>query len=205
MKKLGLSFENYIIVTPVRITPRKNIELALFVVDELKHLISEPRQIKLLVTGPPDHQASKLGIAYLEYLKELIERRGLRDNVIFCHELIDQKREYKNGVIQRWSVADVYNIADMIFIPSREEGFGLPVIEAGAARKPIFCSRIPPFQELIRDDIEGFMFDLDEDPKSIAFRIYRRYLEDRVDNNFDNVIRRFTWDNIIKKKIIPLL
>jgi len=92
----------------------------------------------------------------------------------------------------------------MIFIPSREEGFGLPVIEAGAARKPIFCSRIPPFQELIRDDIEGFMFDLDEDPKSIAFRIYRRYLEDRVDNNFDNVIRRFTWDNIIKK-IIPLL
>ncbi|MBS7626790.1 glycosyltransferase family 4 protein [Candidatus Bathyarchaeota archaeon] len=205
MKKLGLSFENYIIVIPVRVTPRKNIELALFVVDELKHLIAEPRQIKLLVTGPPDHQASKLGIAYLEYLKEIMERRGLNENVIFCHELIDQKREYRNGAIQKWSVADVYNIADMIFIPSREEGFGLPVIEAGAARKPIFCSRIPPFQELIRDDIEGFMFDLDEDPKSIAFRIYRRYLEDRVDNNFDNVIRRFTWENIIKRKIIPLL
>ncbi|MGQ9543559.1 MAG: glycosyltransferase family 4 protein [Candidatus Bathyarchaeia archaeon] len=205
MKKLGLSFENYIIVTPVRITPRKNIELALLVIDELKHLISAPRQIKLLVTGPPDHQASKLGVAYLEYLMELIERKGLGDNVIFCHEVIDQKREYRNGIIQKWSVADVYNIADLILIPSREEGFGLPVIEAGAARKPIFCSRIPPFQELIRDDIEGFMFDLDEDPKSIAFRIYRLYLEDRVDNNFDNVIRRFSWESIVKRKIIPLL
>jgi glycosyltransferase involved in cell wall biosynthesis len=205
MRKLGLSFENYIIVTPVRVTPRKNIELALFIVDELQHLLGRSRQIKFLVTGPPDHQASKLGKAYLEYLSEVIVRRGLTENVIFCHELINQKREYHNGSIQKWSVADVYNIADLILIPSREEGFGLPVIEAGAARKPIFCSRIPPFQELIRDDIEGFMFDLAEDPKSIAFRIYRRYLEDRVDNNFDNVIKRFTWESIIKKKLIPLL
>jgi len=205
MRKLGLSFENYIIVTPVRVTPRKNIELALFIVDELQHLIGKSRQIKFLITGPPDHQASKLGMAYLEYLRELIVRRGLTENIILCHELIDQKREYRNGNIQKWSVADVYNIADLILIPSREEGFGLPVIEAGAARKPIFCSRIPPFQELIRDDIEGFMFDLAEDPKSIAFRIYRRYLEDRVDNNFDNVIKRFTWESIIRKKLIPLL
>jgi glycosyltransferase involved in cell wall biosynthesis len=205
MRKLGLSFENYIIVTPVRVTPRKNIELALFIVDELQHLIGKPRPIKFLITGPPDHQASKLGMAYLEYLRELIVRRGLTENVIFCHELIDQKRDYRNGNIQKWSVADVYNIADLILIPSREEGFGLPVIEAGAARTPIFCSRIPPFQELIRDDIEGFMFDLAEDPKSIAFRIYRRYLEDRVDNNFDNVIKRFTWESIIRKKLIPLL
>jgi glycosyltransferase involved in cell wall biosynthesis len=128
MRKLGLSFENYIIVTPVRVTPRKNIELALFIVDELQHLIGKSRQIKFLITGPPDHQASKLGMAYLEYLRELIVRRGLTENVTFCHELIDQKREYRNGNIQKWSVADVYNIADLILIPSREEGFGLPVI-----------------------------------------------------------------------------
>jgi glycosyltransferase involved in cell wall biosynthesis len=205
MKKLGLSFEDYIIICPVRVTPRKHIELGLFVIDELQHLISDTRQIRFLITGPPDHQASKLGMAYLDYLRELIERRGLTERVIFCHEYIDHEREYINGNIQKWSVADVYNIADLVFIPSKEEGFGLPVIEAGAARKPIFCSRIPPFQELIRDDIEGYMFDLKEDPKSIAFRIYRLYLEDRVDNNFDNVIKRFTWDSIIKKKLVPLL
>jgi glycosyltransferase involved in cell wall biosynthesis len=200
-----LTFEDYIIICPVRVTPRKNIELALFVIDELQHLISDPRQIKFLITGPPDHQASKLGMAYLDYLKELIERRGLTERVSFCHELINHEREYSNENIQKWSVADVYNIADLVFIPSKEEGFGLPVIEAGAARKPIFCSRIPPFQELIRDDIEGYMFDLQEDPKSIAFRLYRLYLEDRVDNNFDNVIKRFTWDSIIRKKLVPLL
>ena len=205
MKKLGLAFQDYIIITPVRATPRKNIELAFFVVDELKHLMSSVWRIRLLVTGPPDHQATKMGLLYSEYLRELVSRRNLHENIVFCHEFISQKREYKNGEIKKWSVADVYNIADLVFIPSREEGFGLPVIEAGAARKTLFCSRIPPFQELIRDDLEGYMFDLSESPKSIAFRIYRQFLGDRVLNNFDNVTKRFDWDSIISKKIIPLL
>lgn len=61
---------------------------------------------------------------------------------------------------------------------------------ARAARKPLFCSRIPPFQELIREDIEGFMFDLQDDLKNIAFRIFR-LLEDRVNNNFDNVTKKY--------------
>ncbi|MEM2902112.1 MAG: glycosyltransferase family 4 protein [Candidatus Bathyarchaeia archaeon] len=205
MRKLGLSFEDEVLLVPVRVTPRKNIELALFVADELKHLMRDARQVKVLITGPPDHQAVKEGVEYLDYLKELIERRGLEENVIFCHEVIGLYREYENGEIVKWSVADVYNIADLIFIPSREEGFGMPIIEAGAARKPVFCSRIPPFKELIRDDIEGYMFDLNDDPKSIAFRIYKLFITDRVESNFHNVIKRFSWDTICDKKIIPLI
>jgi glycosyltransferase involved in cell wall biosynthesis len=205
MTRLGLRFENYIIVTPVRVTPRKNIELALQVLDELKHLLGPARDIRLLVTGPPDHMATKMGTAYLEYLREIIEKRGLREDVIFCHELINQRREFENGQIKKWSVADVYNIADLVLIPSKEEGFGLPVIEAGASRKPIFCSRIPPFQELLRDDIEGNMFDLNEDPKSIAFRIYRYYLHDKVESNFHNVMKRFDWEKVIFSKLVSLL
>jgi glycosyltransferase involved in cell wall biosynthesis len=205
MRKLGLTFEDEVLLVPVRVTPRKNIELALFVTDELKHLMREARQVKLLITGPPDHQAVKEGVKYLDYLKELVERRGLEENVIFCHDVIGLYRKYENGEIVKWSVADVYNIADLIFIPSREEGFGMPIIEAGAARKPVFCSRIPPFKELIRDDIEGYMFDLNDDPKSIAFRIYKLFLTDRVESNFHNVIKRFSWDTICDKKIIPLI
>ena len=205
MKKLGLSFENYIILTPVRVTPRKNIELALFVMDELKHLLKGIRPIKLLITGPPDHQATKMGVKYMEYLRKLIVRRGLQDDVIFCHPWISQKRQYENDQIVKWSVGDVYNIANIVFIPSREEGFGLPVIEGGAARKVVFYSRIPPFQELIRDDLEGYMFDLSENPKSIAFRIYREFLNDRIANNFMNVINRFSWESIVANKLIPLL
>lgn len=203
MKRLGLSFNDYIIVTPVRILPRKNIELALNVIHELAHITGKRRKIRLLVTGPPGNDPESL--AYERKLKEIIKMRKLEENVIFCHNLISFKRQRFNNRMVKWSVADVYNIADLVFIPSKEEGFGLPVIEAGAARKPVFCSRIPPFQELIREDIEGHMFDLNNAPEDVAFRIYRMMLESTVDNNFDQVIEKYDWESIVTKRLIPLL
>ncbi len=202
MKRLGLSFNDFIIVAPVRMLPRKNIELALHVVHELVNL-SGKKKIKLLISGPPG--ADPESMAYEAKLREMIRMRRLQENVILCHDLISFKRRFSNKKIVKWSVADVYNIADLVFIPSKEEGFGLPVIEAGAARKPIFCSRIPPFQELIREDIEGYMFDLKNPPGDIAFRIYRMMLESAVDNNFNKVVEKYDWKSIVLKKIVPLL
>ena len=49
------------------------------------------------------------------------------------------------------------------------------------------------------------MFDLNEDPKSIAFRIYRSYLGDKVESNFHNVIKRFDWEKVILGKLVSLL
>jgi len=203
MRRLGLSFNDFIVVAPVRVLPRKNIELALHVVHELIHLSGKRRKIKLLVTGPPGSDSES--VAYERQLRKDIKMRRLQDSVIFCHEVISFKRKFSNNKIIKWSVADVYNIADLVFIPSKEEGFGLPVIEAGAARKPIFCSRIPPFQELIREDIEGHMFDLNNPPEDIAFRIYRLMLGSTVDNNFDKVMEKYDWRSIVLKKVIPLL
>jgi len=202
MRRMGLSFDDFIIITPVRILPRKNIELALNVVHELVH-ISGKKKIKLLITGPPGSDPES--IAHESKLRRILKMRRLQESVIFCHDLISFKREFSNNKVIKWSVADVYNIADLVFIPSKEEGFGLPVIEAGAARKPVFCSRIPPFQELIREDIEGYMFDLKNPPMDIAFRIYRMMLENNVDNNFDQVVEKYDWKSIVLKKLIPLL
>lgn len=205
MGRLGLSFKAFIILVPVRVTPRKNIELSLFVLEKLKRLVGNQYPIKLLITGPPEREAVKGGVKYPEHLQGLIEELGLRKDVIFCHELIARRREYKGWRIVKWGVADAYNIASIVFVPSKEEGFGLPVIEAGAARKPIFCSRIPPFRELIRDDIEGYMFSLDDNPEDIALKIYKFLLGDKLKCNFDNIINNFTWDAIIKKKLLPYL
>ncbi len=202
MGRLGLSFDDFIIVIPVRVLPRKNIELALNVIHELVHIAGK-KKIRLLITGPPGSDPES--IAYESKLRSTIKMRRLQESVIFCHDLISFKRESYNDKIMKWSVADVYNIADLVFIPSREEGFGLPVIEAGAARKPVFCSRIPPFQELIREDIEGYMFDLNNPPADIAFRIYRMMLENTVDNNFDQVVEKYDWKSIVLKQLIPLL
>ncbi|MEM4736592.1 MAG: glycosyltransferase family 4 protein [Nitrososphaeria archaeon] len=204
MRKLGISFTDLVILIPVRVTPRKNIELALYVADELKRLMGD-RVVKVLITGPPDHQAITMGMKYMEYLEHIIKRRGLEDNVIFCHDIIAHDRIRKGERIIKWSIGDAYAISDIVFIPSIEEGFGLPVIEAGAARKMVFCSRIPPFQELIREGIDGFMFDLHESPYNIAYRIYKEVVSDVVDSNFNNVMKRFSWETILSRRLLPLL
>jgi len=205
MHRLGIKFQDLIILVPVRVTPRKNIEMVIWVAEELKHLLSSDQTLKVLITGPPDHQATTMGMRYLEYLNELIKRRGLEEEIIFCHDLISYDRAFVGNKVLKWSVGDIYSISDLVFVPSKEEGFGLPVIEAGAARKMVFCSRIPPFQELIREDIDGFMFDLNESPKNVAFRIYKEYILDVVGSNFNNVARKFSWDAILAKRFLSLL
>ncbi|MDW2402514.1 glycosyltransferase family 4 protein [Vibrio sp. 1262-1] len=50
---------------------------------------------------------------------------------------------------------------DVYMMPSREEGFGLALIDAIVAQVPVVCSNIPIFRELFNDDEVAF-FDLDD-------------------------------------------
>jgi len=201
---LEINHNDYIILVPVRVTPRKNIELAVYVVNELRNLI-RTGNIKLLISGPPDNQAYIAGKKYMRYLKDTATKLGVSKDVIFCYKLISKERVRKEGRIIKWGISDIYNLADIVFVPSKEEGFGLPIIEAGASRKPLFCSRIDPFEELVRDNIEAYMFGLDEPPKTIAFRIHRFLISSAVDLNFRNVLQNFMWSKIVKNMVLPLL
>ncbi|MFX1467014.1 MAG: glycosyltransferase family 4 protein, partial [Promethearchaeota archaeon] len=201
---LDINHHDYVILVPVRITPRKNIELALYVINELRNLI-RTGNIKLLVSGPPDNQAYVAGKKYMSFLKDITMKLGLSRDVLFCHNLISKERVFKQGKLVKWGISDIYNLADLVFVPSKEEGFGLPIIEAGASQKPLFCSRIEPFAELVRDNIEAYMFGLDELPQSIAFRIHRFLISSAVNLNFRNVLQNFMWSKIVKNKVLPLL
>ena len=63
----------------------------------------------------------------------------------------------------------LYRLADALLLPSREEGFGIPILEAALARIPVFCSDIPPLVELGKDAV--FYFAPDADPAAVAERI----------------------------------
>jgi glycosyltransferase involved in cell wall biosynthesis len=203
-EKLRLKWDDYVILMPIRVLPRKNIELGLKIIYELKKLVGE-RRVRLVITGPPDPQARAYAQRYVDYLNNLMKKLNLEDNVLLIHDLISFRRLYENNCIIKWGIADAYALSDLVLITSKEEGFGLPVLEAGVARKPLFVSRIKPFEELLKEGIEAYMFGLNEKPANIAFKIFRYFLSDIIQYNFNNVIRKYRWSVIVKDKVLPFL
>jgi glycosyltransferase involved in cell wall biosynthesis len=203
-----------ILLLPVRITPRKNIELALRVLHELRK--DYPSAV-LVVTGPPGpHNPDNRH--YLERLHHLRRELGLSEAAHFLTELSDDpstpfvprtpatRRCETAGSGQDLPdavVADFYRLADLLFLPSREEGFGIPILEAGLSGLPIFCADIPPLRALA--DGRAEFFDPEADPAELAGRIARCLEADGGYRLRARVRQEYNWERIFAGQIAPLL
>ena len=192
MKQLDLLHAAPLLLLPVRITPRKNIELALRV---CAHLLGHFPDTKLIVTGPlgPHNPAN---VKYFEKLIALREELSLVDHMCF---LAESTSEYVPDEV----ISDLYHLADALFLPSLEEGFGIPILEAGLANLPIFCSDISPLQNLGGSYVT--YFSPDDDPEEIANTIANHLSSNPVFRLRTNVREQYTWEGIYTRHIAPLL
>jgi len=181
-----------LLLLPVRITPRKNIELALHTLAFLKG--SFPRAA-LLVTGPlgPHNPANT---QYFSTLLDLRARLGLAP---CAHFLAEHSQEYIPDEV----ISDCYRLADALFLPSREEGFGIPVLEAGLSGIPVFCADIDPLRRLGGND--AFYFSPDADPSGVASLIAGVLGPSPVYQLRSRVRSTFLWERIYAGQIAPLL
>ena len=181
-----------ILLLPVRVTPRKNIELALNSLAELK---KEYPNAALVVTGPlGPHNAGN--VKYFEMLTSLRKQLGLEDSAHFLAELHE-------GWLPDEVIADFYRVADALFMPSREEGFGIPLIEAAFSHLPAFCADIPPLRKLGMDD--AFFFSPDESPVIVA-KMLGEYFRNSMSARLAMRARTsFRWEAIYHTQIVPLL
>jgi len=176
---------------PVRITRRKNIELAVRIMDALRHEFSNP---VLIVTGPPGpHNTSNY--EYFSSLKTLRADLGLKGQV---HFLADYDAHLPDNVIHEF-----YRLADALLLPSREEGFGIPILEAGVARLPVFCTDIPPLVELGGEQV--VTFSPGESPSRVAAIIGTTLKANPAYILSSRVKREYNWGVIYREKIAPLL
>jgi glycosyltransferase involved in cell wall biosynthesis len=181
-----------LVLLPVRITTRKNIELAVRVIAALRATM--PRAA-LVVTGPPGaHNPANAG--YFERLKTLRAELGLGDAVHFLAELVEA--DLPDALI-----ADLYRLADALLLPSREEGFGIPVLEAGLSGLPVFCSDIPPLRALAGD--RASLFSPDADPAQVAALVAGRLSGDPVYQMKSDFKQSYSWEGIYGQHIAPLL
>lgn len=180
-----------ILLLPVRVTPRKNIELAMQTVAELKKDFPEAG---LVITGPlGPHNASN--ITYFEMLRGLRTQLNLEGAVHFLAELYD-------GFLPDEVIADFYRVSDALLFPSREEGFGIPLIEAAFSHLPVFCADIPPLRKLGMSEAE--FFSPDEDPAHVANLIADHFKTSRPARLAMRVRASFRWEAIYRKQIAPL-
>jgi glycosyltransferase involved in cell wall biosynthesis len=100
-------------------------------------------------------------------------------------------------------MGSLYDFCDALFFPSSNEGFGIPLLEAGLARMPIFCSDIPPLRESGGD--RANFFDFNAEPRITAKKMAKKLLEDPTWSHRRKVLSRFTWEYIVVNLLIPLL
>ncbi len=92
---------------------------------------------RIAAAGAPQHLViAGLKGAYAAELERAIEARGLRERV------------HPMGWIPRPRLRELLQHADALVFPSTFEGFGMPVLEAFAAGRPVACSDIAPLREI---------------------------------------------------------
>ncbi len=192
IEKLDLLSADPLVLLPVRITPRKNIELAIRVVAALCEHFPHTR---LVVTGPlgPHNPANT---AYFQKLTNLRASLKMDQAVIFL-------AEHATDFLPDEVIADFYHLADIMLMPSREEGFGIPILEAGLAGLPVFCADIPPLREL--GEKAAFFFSPEANPGDVASLIADKMAPANTFNLRLRVKLNYTWQSIYKENIRPLL
>jgi len=186
-----------LMVQPTRLHPRKNVELSIRVTKAIRDM---GIGVKMLITGAYDPHTPKT-VDYLNKLKALIRDLDVENDVLIMAE-----HRFKSGEklsVDRIIIRDLYLITDILFLPSLQEGFGIPLLEAGMIKLPVACSNIPPFVEIGGQDV--CIFDLYDPPEQIARKIMAFIDGIKPHRMFRKVLRNYVWDNIYQDKILPLL
>ena len=194
--ELDLFNRDLVLVQPSRITPRKNVELAIHIVRGIKLL---GYNILFILTGAYDpHQAR--AISYYRRLKYWVNELELKDNIAILAEY--RFNDSAKLVPSRIFIRDLYLMADMLLMTSKDEGFGLPLLEAGLIKLPIACPNIPPFVEIGRDIC---FFHLDDPPLSIADQIIAYLGRTNTHKMFRQVVGKHVLSEICKHELLPYL
>ena len=139
-------------------------------------------------------------MAYLDSLQTIRKELGLEQaaHFVYAAKGVDDRLLLSDA-----ELANFYQTADAMFFPSRQEGFGIPILEAGLARLPIFATDLPPFRESAGPN--ATLFALAAKPRDVARTIVDTLQADRAFQLRRRVLKNFTWQRIVTNKILPLL
>jgi glycosyltransferase involved in cell wall biosynthesis len=135
----GIGPDEYLLLQPTRVVPRKRIELA---IELARRLALECTTLVI------SHSSGDEGTAYETYLRDYANLMGVR--VLFATDVIARHRGQMPDGRKIFALADVYQQSDLVTYPSTVEGFGNAFLETIYYRRPIVISAY----EIYRRDIQ---------------------------------------------------
>jgi glycosyltransferase involved in cell wall biosynthesis len=144
---LGLRAEDFVVGTIAQLQHLKGIDLLL---ETARRILAVRDDVTFLHVGPP-------GLNEAEFARTMMKRA--------------QSEEFRGRVRfigARTDVPDLLASMDVLFHPTRQETFGLVVVEAMAAGLPVVCSRAGGLPEIVFSSEVGCAIDGDSPERYAA-------------------------------------
>ncbi len=186
----GIKAEEAILLYPTRILQRKNLGLALQI---LAGLLEIDFPARLFITGAANgYNPGAKG--HFAGLKQQASELGVTDRIRWVndHFFVDDAQ-----------LRSLYLASDALLFTTKQEGFGLPILEAAAFRLPIFCSDIEPLRSNLPPG--SIAFDLRSSPRNISIAIAKSLKQDRGFLSRKLILQRHAARDLYCAKIEPLL
>lgn len=159
-----------------RFSRSKNIHSLIKISDHL------PENVKLMLAGAID----TVNPGYYHYCRKLAKKKGRE--IIFLTDLNEKDK------------IDFINSLDIFVYPSLWEGFGLPIIEAMACKKPVICLKRFAMPELVKNNFNGFVV---KDEKEFLERIKElcmdKTMRDKFGDNSFKTSKEYDWGIIAER------
>jgi glycosyltransferase involved in cell wall biosynthesis len=185
-----LDSQSILLLYPTRILPRKNLGFAIQILKALNEL---GHSAYLLVTGAANEYNAGAQ-AHLSGLKQQAADLAVADRIIWVNERFH---------VDEQQLRSLYLAADALLFSTRQEGFGLPLLEAAAFRLPIFCSNIEPLRSNLPDNV--VKFDLRSSPRNIGETILNALKADTAFASRKRLLMNYSAKSLYREKIEPLL
>jgi glycosyltransferase involved in cell wall biosynthesis len=195
-ERFGLLAADIVMLAPVRITKRKNLEWA---IEAAAGVRDAGRTVQLLITGPPGPHNPR-SLEYVADLKRLTEQLGLEGSVRFLFE--ERASGTSEHAVDAATLSDLYMLSDVVVLPSASEGFGLPLAEAALFRVPVVCTDLPAFREVAP---EGATFVPASGGSAAFTAAVLRVIDAPAARVRHHVINALSWDRIVSERLEPLL
>lgn len=172
---------NEIILCCGRIDTQKN---QTGLVDDLAPLLRERPAARLVLVGSTTNES------FLERVRGKARDGGVEEQVVFTGNLPPDGS----------ALPDAYAACDAFILPSVAEPFGIVILEAWAARRPVTASRVDGIPFFVEDEKNGLLFDPHE-PGAMR-RAVARVLDDSdlagrlAKAGRNSVEQEFTWKAI---------